>query len=154
MSEDYIRELITTQFPEVNILEVRILKGRNKSVRLTVDTREGIPIDRCAEINRFLRRQLEEEGKLPEDYDLQVGSPGLSEPLQEAWQYSRHLGRQLRVIRSNNAERKGLLAAWTPQSIFLEQPHPEDKKKKAPRKVLESIRFSDIRKAFVEPSFT
>lgn len=58
-------------------------------LRLDVDTPQGISSDECGSLNRYLQQQLEALG---EDWELEVGSPGLTTPLRIPEQFAKHLG--------------------------------------------------------------
>ena len=64
-------------------------------LRLDVDTPQGISSDECGSLNRYLQQQLEALG---EDWELEVGSPGLTTPLRIPEQFTKHLGKGKRVV--------------------------------------------------------
>ena len=66
-------------------------------IEVYVDSREGVGSDMCAGISRAIAESIERNGMVRGAYRLEVSSPGIDRPLQEAWQYPKHLGRVLEV---------------------------------------------------------
>lgn len=87
---------------DVYLVQVH-LKGsaRHRKIDVQLDSDTGIRIDQCAFFNRRLRARIENDTEPPllsgEEFDLEVSSPGLGEPIVVARQYLRHTGRLLRV---------------------------------------------------------
>jgi ribosome maturation factor RimP len=131
-------------------LEVSNSKVRAKVVVL-IDSDEGILIDECAEISRQLDQQLEETGVLPYAYTLEVSSPGIDFPLAFPRQYTKNIGRSLKVVRTDGVEKRGKLTTVTDTHIVLEQ---EGKRKKSETETNEFvIAFAEIAKAQVQITF-
>ena len=63
-------------------------------IRVFVDDPSGIPLDECVRISRAVESSLDRES---EDFDLQVSSPGLDNPLLVLPQYQKNIGRELKV---------------------------------------------------------
>src|SRR5689334_2746025 len=78
--------------PENFLLEVKIRPGNN--IKVLVDGDHGISIDKLAQYNRRLYRQIEESALFPNnDFSLEISSPGLEEPLKLRRQYLKNIGR-------------------------------------------------------------
>ena len=83
--------------PENFLVEVKIRPGNN--IKVFVDADRGISIDKLAQYNRRLYRQIEESGLFPNnDFSLEISSPGLDEPLKLRRQYLKNIGRYVEVI--------------------------------------------------------
>ena len=85
-------------------VEVRGQKG-SRVVRLIADAADGLDIDRIAAISRALGDGLDE--LVPGRYTLEVTSPGVERPLRRPWQFTRNLGRDVRVVRTRDAIDRG-----------------------------------------------
>jgi ribosome maturation factor RimP len=76
--------------PENFLVDVKIRPGNN--VKVFVDADRGISIDKLAQYNRSLYRQIEESGLFPNnDFSLEISSPGLDEPLRLSRQYLKNM---------------------------------------------------------------
>jgi ribosome maturation factor RimP len=64
--------------------------------RITVlaDRKEGITIDECIELSRFIESNLDRDS---EDFELQVSSPGIDMPFLVLEQYSKNEGKEIEV---------------------------------------------------------
>ena len=63
------------------------LIAKGKRLELYIDKVPSITIDELVQVSRHLEAQLDEEGSVPEDYTLNVSSPGMSNPLRVREQY-------------------------------------------------------------------
>jgi ribosome maturation factor RimP len=59
--------------------------------------REALTIDDCVHLTRQIQYLIQEKKLLNEDYRLEVSSPGLDYPLREEWQFTKNLGRLLKI---------------------------------------------------------
>jgi len=81
---------------------VELRKGGTKSrplVEVRIDRRDGtsVSVDDCARVSRALEARLDNSGLVPEQYVLQVSSPG-DRPLRSAAEWRRFVGRWVSVL--------------------------------------------------------
>jgi ribosome maturation factor RimP len=127
--------------PENFLVEVKIRPGNN--IKILVDADRGISIDKLAQYNRSLYRQIEESGLFPNnDFSLEFSSPGLEEPLKLHRQYLKNIGRYVEVILKNGIKREGKLASVTDGEILIEEEKGNKKKKEI---VQHSLSYDDIK---------
>ena len=76
------------------------IKGSHSHVliKVTVDTDEGITLNRCQFLSRQISDVLEQKDLIKNDYRLEVSSPGIDKPLQYPYEYRRNIGRDLVVV--------------------------------------------------------
>ncbi|MCB0397812.1 MAG: ribosome assembly cofactor RimP [Flavobacteriales bacterium] len=120
-------------------------------IKVLVDGDEGITIDQCVEINRFLLKRFDRD---QEDYALEVSSPGLGEPLRLERQYRKNIGRALEVQLKNGEAVRGTLSAVTPETLTLQKEIKKGNKKKSKTEATEdsdvTISMEDIASAKVK----
>lgn len=104
-----IHAIIEGAQPGAYVVRVQEPSGRNTTLGVEVDTDDGISLDACIALNRLLREQLEAEALMPDTWGLEVGSPGLGQPLVLQRQYRRHLGRLLQVTLADGTVQEGTL---------------------------------------------
>ncbi|MEM7660038.1 MAG: ribosome maturation factor RimP [Bacteroidota bacterium] len=107
--EQRIEEFVTTEFPDVFIVEVKLEDGKRTLLSLKIDTDRGISLAECHKIGREIGHFLEDEALLPEPYHLEVSSPGVGHPLKLHRQYVRNIGRNLEVLTTDGSIWKGIL---------------------------------------------
>jgi ribosome maturation factor RimP len=73
---------------------------------IEIDHADGVWIEDCAELSRFLQEQLGDELG---DYELEVGSAGLGQPFKVAQQYVNHIGDNVEVVDASGKKISGVL---------------------------------------------
>ena len=83
---------------------------------IEIDHADGVWIEDCAELSRFLQERLGEELG---EYELEVGSAGLGQPFKVAQQYINHIGDTLEVLQADGKKVQGVLKAVDAPSFTL-----------------------------------
>lgn len=73
-----------------------------------IDHADGVWIEDCAELSRFVQEKLGDELG---DYELEVGSAGLGQPFKVARQYVNHIGKEVEVLTADGKKVQGVLTA-------------------------------------------
>lgn len=138
--------------PDKFVVAVRV-SGKKKSakrVSVIIDGDTGVNIDDCANLSRVLSKAFDERDIFGDDnYELEVSTPGLDQPLAMKRQYARNVGRNMKVV-SGDSIVQGKLTEVTADKIVLIQEKGTGKKKVTSE---HEIPFSNIDKAFVLASF-
>jgi ribosome maturation factor RimP len=72
--------------------------GSRLQIRAIADRRQGyVSIDDCVNLTRQIQHMIREKNLLESDYRLEVSSPGLDYPLREHWQFTKNIGRLLKI---------------------------------------------------------
>ena len=85
---------------------VDVTLGDDNKICVEIDHQDGVWIDDCAELSRFIEEKLGTEG---EDYDLEVGSAGLGQPFKVLRQYECHVGKEVETLTTDGRKLKGTL---------------------------------------------
>ncbi len=83
------------------LVDLRLYKDSQRRLILEVladRTEGGITLDECATLNREMGEIIDKTASLPEDYTLEVSSPGLDRPLVTTGDFRRAIGRDIRVF--------------------------------------------------------
>lgn len=75
-------------------------------LNIEIDSREPIDVEYCAELSRNLH---EEFGDTLDDYDLTVGSAGLTSPFKVKAQYEKNIGNDVEVLTLDGKKLQGEL---------------------------------------------
>ena len=135
--------------PENFLVEVKIRPGNN--IKIFVDSDRGMSIDKLAQYNRRLYRQIEESGLFPNnDFSLEISSPGLDEPLKLRRQYLKNIGRYVEILLKNGIKTEGKLISATEQEIVVEEEKGKNKKKEV---ITHVIPVPDIKATRVQIKF-
>ena len=71
-----------------------------------IDHAEGVWIDDCVELSRFIESKLDRE---EEDYELEVGSAGIGQPFKVLQQYYIHIDKEVEVLTKEGKKMEGVL---------------------------------------------
>lgn len=85
---------------------VDIQMGGDDRIVIEIDCIDGVWIEDCAALSRFLQERLGDELG---DYELEVGSAGLGQPFKVEQQYINHVGDQVEVLTADGKKLTGTL---------------------------------------------
>lgn len=89
----------------LELFEVQFSGHRRKGhFRVFIDKKEGVTVDNCAEVSRYLRPALDIEDDMPTNYTLEVSSPGLNRPLRRKEDFYRFIGNQVKIETEQSLE--------------------------------------------------
>lgn len=157
-----IQEWLQPVLTEKNLFLVDIKFSMGRRIEVYVDSDEGIHISECAELSRFIEKNLDGSGLVPDNYILEVSSPGMSNPLMVPRQYKRRIGKVLQVVKTDGATIEAELTEVTNNGIKLREVVVEKKKKKqgadgkptiAETAKEWNLTFSEIKKATLQFKF-
>jgi ribosome maturation factor RimP len=152
-----IQKRIEALNPDVFIVEMALKQSKATVLLILVDTDAGITISQCARISRHLNLYLEEEAGLEFPFNLEVSSPGVGRPFKVQRQYTKNVGRELKVKLLDGSVQKGKLVATNDEGITLHvKPTKKPKPSATPPPADENmipISFDQIQEAVVEISF-
>jgi ribosome maturation factor RimP len=112
-----IERLVEEHIKGSGIFLVAVKISVNGKITVLVDRKERITIEECAELSRFLEKNLDRN---IEDYELQVSSPGLDMSFLVIQQYYKNEGRQIEVTATDGQKYKGILKNVTDGGFELE----------------------------------
>jgi ribosome maturation factor RimP len=95
-----VKELVAPYLEESGVELVEIMYRREQggmTLRLLVDTPEGIKIAECESLNNYLSELLDKEEVIGEHYVIEVSSPGLDRPFKTDRDFERVLGKDIEV---------------------------------------------------------
>ena len=112
-----------------NYLVDVVIKPGNLII-VEIDNDEGVCIDDCVELSRYLEAHLDRD---VEDYELEVGSAGITSPLKVLRQYVKNIGNEVEVQLKNGTKLSGVLKSAADEGIVVtveKQVKPEGAKRK------------------------
>ncbi len=103
-----LKETIVKAIEGTSIFLVDLQVNPGNSIVVEIDSPEGIDIDTCADITRKIEAEFDRD---KEDYELEVGSAGLTSPFKVKGQYLKNVGNQVEVLTNDGKKIKGTLTA-------------------------------------------
>ncbi len=108
-----ISEICKTALTESQfIVDIKINNAND--VFVSIDDYNGLTIEECKRISRFIESQFDRE---IEDFSLEVGSPGLSKPFKVDEQYKKALNTEVDVVLTDGEKINGILTKFDSDHI-------------------------------------
>ena len=128
--EDRVKALVEAKIADrEDLFLVGVHMRSNGHLEVFVDGDNGIGIQECAEISRYVGFVLEEEDVVSHAYRLEVSSPGVDAPLVFARQYQKNIGRNVQVSLMDGEVKEGELVAASDEYITIKEKIKEKGKK-------------------------
>ncbi len=148
--EDKINDMIEAALRDrTDLFLIECTISSDHHIRILLDGDQGVNLKTCIEISRSIEHNLDRE---TEDFSLEVASAGVGNPLQNRRQYTKNIGRKLRVERDSEPTLEGVLTAATETDFTLEwkqrEPKPVGKGKQTVIKK-EILSYQEIKSAKV-----
>ena len=107
ITKETVKTLVEEWLQERDYFLVDIEMDAERIV-IEIDNADGVWIEDCAELSRFLQDKLGDEVG---DYELEVGSAGIGQPFKVWQQYENHIGDEVEVLGQDGLKQKGILKA-------------------------------------------
>lgn len=138
IDKETILKIIEEQIKGSDLFLIDLKIGKDNKISIIIDGDNGVKIQDCIDLSRFVEKQLDRE---VEDFELNVLSSGVGEPLKLMRQYKKNIGRYVEITTLDNEKLEGELIATSEDSVFI-KPKMKNKKDIATEK---QISFSDIK---------
>ena len=129
INKDVVKTFVEEWLQGNDYFLVDIIFGADDRIVIEIDHADGVWIEDCAELSRFLQEKL---GDDLGDYELEVGSAGLGQPFKVEQQYRNHIGDEVEVLQQDGIKLKGILKAVEGSEFTItvqEKQHLEGKKR-------------------------
>ena len=95
---------------------VDVTVSPDDKIVVEIDHAEGVWIDDCVDLSRFIESKLDRE---EEDYELEVGSAGIGQPFKVLQQSLIHIGREVEVLTKEGKKLDGILKDANEENMTL-----------------------------------
>lgn len=129
--EKIVQELLVGS--DLELVDVEYVKERDWYLRIFVDKPQGMRIEDCQRLSEALGKELDQRDVVPENYILEVSSPGLDRVLHKERDFIREKGKTVDVTLYVPLDGEklitGTLAACDESTLTLTEraPIPRDK---------------------------
>lgn len=108
-----IEKAVVTQLVEEHLqasntylVDVAIKPGNY--IVVEIDSDESVSIDDCVALSQYIEAHLDRD---VEDYELEVGSAGITSPFKVLRQYQKNIGNEVEMLLKSGAKKVGVLTA-------------------------------------------
>lgn len=147
-----IENLVLEQLTEKDFL-VEVKVSKTNKIEIFVDNFDGISIEKCIQISRFVEHSLDRD---VEDFELYVSSPGLDKPFKVIEQYKKNLNKEIEVVTIKEEKIKGILNKVEKNEITiteLKKVKKEGSKKKQTKEIEHKININNIKSTKIKILF-
>lgn len=148
--KDIITQSVSPKLQELSCFLVDIKIDTNRRITLYIDHMQGVTVDMCTKVNRYLMN-LPELENIFSRHGLDVSSPGLDLPLRHPLQFEKNIGKELEIILNDGFETKGKLLEASSENLLIETVNKNQSKEIEVNK--KQIPFTAIKKAKLKITF-
>ena len=106
INKETVKALVEEWLKKGDYFLVDIIFGADDRIVIEIDHADGVWIEDCADLSRFLQEHLGDELG---EFELEVGSAGIGQPFKVAQQYINHIGDEVEVIDAEGKKVQGKL---------------------------------------------
>jgi len=153
ITKERIGNIITPKLDQDGLFLVDVIVSSTNNISVLIDSVHGVSIEKCIEVSKLIESTLDRD---VEDFELEVSSPGLGQPLKVLKQYVKNINREVELLLTNGKKETGKLIAVRETGIDIEVNSvikPEGKKRKEVVTEVKSYLFSEIKTTKVVVSF-
>lgn len=83
---------------DVNLYDIVNVKENDKNIfRVYITSKDGVNLDKCAEVSRMISPILDVEEPVNGEYNLEVSSPGIERKLKKTEHFKASIGEKVKV---------------------------------------------------------
>ncbi len=112
-----VEDLVNASLEDGKLFLVEVRVGKDNTISVFIDGDEGVRIQDCIDLSRKVESGLDRE---TEDFELNVLSWGLGEPLKLRRQYIKNIGQRVEVVNGEDRKTEGRLMEVKENSFVLE----------------------------------
>lgn len=106
IEKNAVNQIVEQWIEDKDYFVVDIVISPDNKIVVEIDHEQGVWIDDCVELSRFIESRLNRD---EEDYELEVGSAGIGQPFKVKRQYTIHLGDEVEVLTAHGKKWSGVL---------------------------------------------
>lgn len=145
INRELIKETVEEWLKDNDYFLVDVVFEDNDRIVVEIDHADGVWIDDCAELSRYVQEKL---GEKLDDYEMEVGSAGIGQPFKVMQQYVNHIGKEVEVLSADGKKTKGILKSVDGDNFVvsvMEKQKVEGKKRPETVEVDKEFNASDVK---------
>ena len=136
IEKDVISQLVEEKLASSGNYLVDVVIKPGNLIIIEIDNDEGVCIDDCAELSRYVEGHLDRD---VEDFELEVGSAGITSPFKVLRQYVKNIGNEVEMLLKSGTKLTGVVVT------VEKQVKPEGAKRKVTVREDQSYTFDEIK---------
>lgn len=106
IDRDALYDFVTKALEDTGLFPVDVTVSTDNNIVVEIAGPQGVSIDTCVELTRKIEQEFDRD---KEDYELEVGSAGLTSPFKVARQYAINKGQKVEVLTAGGEKLHGIL---------------------------------------------
>lgn len=106
IDKELLTKTINEAIKDSDIFLVDVNVTPANEITVTIDSEKGVDIEKCLEITREIEKVFDRD---VEDYELEVGSAGITAPFKVKAQYDKNVGNPVEVLTRDGRKMHGTL---------------------------------------------
>ena len=116
MEKQALQDFIVGQLAETDMFLVNLTIGKDNKIVVEIDSDSSVDIDECVNLTRAVEGEFDRD---KEDYELEIGSAGLTSPLVMPRQYRKYIGENVEVLTADGKKMKGELRSADEEGFVI-----------------------------------
>ena len=116
LAKGIVYQLVREDLAGTDCFIVDVQVKPDNVIIVEIDNKEGVDIDRCVSLHRFIESHLDRD---TEDYELEVGSAGITSPFKVIEQYQKNIGNEVEVLTKAGMKLNGILKSVSDDKFVI-----------------------------------
>ena len=145
IDKNIVKDIVEEWIADKDYFLVDISVSTQNEIVVEIDHKEGVWIDDCCDLSRFIEARLNRD---IEDYELEVGSAGIGQPFKITQQYINNVGNAVELLTNDGKKMKGTLTKADEQGFTItcqEKVKTEGSKRPKLTDVEYSFNYNDVK---------
>lgn len=145
IDKSLLRQFIEQKLEGTDYFLVDLAVSPSNEIKIEIDSMGRVDIDFCVGLSKEIEEAFPRE---PEDYELEVGSAGLTSPFKVRAQYEKNLGNKVEVLTCGGRKLQGILTAADTDSFTVQttvKVRPEGAKRPVEQQQDETFAYGDVK---------
>lgn len=108
INKETVTEAVKEAIKDTDLFLVDVIFRPADSIVVEIDSPSGLDIDTCSDVTRKVHEILGDE---LDDYDVEIGSAGVTAPFKVREQYLKNLGNDVEVFTTDGQKLRGVLTS-------------------------------------------
>ena len=116
IDKEALEKFVTGELAGTGLFLTDLQVTADNRITVEIDSMENVDIDRCIELTRAIEREFDRD---KEDYELEVGSAGLTSPFKVKAQYEKNIGNDVECLTADGRKLHGVLKSADDNGFVL-----------------------------------
>ena len=145
IDKQLVETIVTEKLIGTDCFLVDVSVSSDNVIVVEIDNETGIDIDFCVELSRHIESRLDRDA---EDFELEVGSAGLTAPFKVQGQYRKNVGHEVELLTKDGRKLSGVLSAVSDDTFAVDitkMVKPEGAKRNIPQTDTLTFAYADVK---------